>query len=138
MQKLPSRAAVATFSVALTVIGAMLPAESYARIKGPVGDTFSAGCLQLQNAADALRAEYKTASMARREEILQKLRNIGSDWIAIGCRAVFGSIALTVRPPVQTGYVVPQSLSEQSTADAGGGAPSGGPAAPAANVVVIY
>src|SRR5690606_39959058 len=66
------------------------------RINAPALDSFSAGCLQLQNDADRLIAEYKSASMARREAILQQLRNIGSDWINIGCKAVFGSIALTL------------------------------------------
>lgn len=85
-----------------------LPQTAFARINGPVADSFSAGCLMLQNKADALRAEYanENTTNARREEILSELRNTGQTWIQIGCRAVFGSISIRVAnyvPLVDTG-----------------------------------
>lgn len=85
-----------------------LPQTAFARINGPVADSFSAGCLLLQNKADALRAEYANPNTtdARREDILTELRNTGQTWIQIGCRAVFGSIAIRVAnyvPLVDTG-----------------------------------
>lgn len=76
-----------------------LSTQAEARVKGPALDSFTAGCLSLQNDSDGLIAEYKNASMARREEILAKLRNIGQTWIDIGCKAVFGDISLLVLTP---------------------------------------
>ena len=90
------------------IVTLALPQTAYARINGPVADSFSAGCLMLQNKADALRAEYANANTtnARREEILAELRNTGQTWIQIGCRAVFSSISIRVAnyvPLVDTG-----------------------------------
>jgi hypothetical protein len=76
-----------------------LSEPAFARIKGPALDSFSAGCLALQTAGDQLIAEYKNASNARREEILQQLRNNGRTWREIGCQAVFGDISRLVLTP---------------------------------------
>ena len=78
------------------IVTLALPQTAYARINGPVADSFSAGCLLLQNKADALRAEYADPNTtdARRDEILSELRNTGQTWIQIGCRSVFGSISI--------------------------------------------
>jgi hypothetical protein len=84
---------------AVLLAGLGLGTEAQARVKGPVFDSFSAGCLSLQTESDGLVAEYKNASEARREEILAKLRNIGQTWIDIGCKAVFGDISLMVLTP---------------------------------------
>lgn len=96
---LTSRKFAAALLTTMMVFPVLAPAEAQARINGPVLDSFSAGCLMLQNKGDALIAEYKNATNARREEILQELRNNGRDWINIGCRAVFGDISRMVILP---------------------------------------
>lgn len=129
---LKSQKFVVPLLAALLVLPVLAPVEAQARINGPALDSFSAGCLLLQNDADRLIAEYKNASMARREEILQQLRNIGSDWINIGCKAVFGSIALTLPDQVpnldiaggNAGALPPMSLSDGSNTDSGATAPT--------------
>ncbi len=90
--------AAALLALALFAGASTAATPASARVNGPVFDTFSAGCLSLQNDADSLIGEYKNATPARREEIIGQLRNIGSTWNQIGCKAVFGSIALTVKP----------------------------------------
>jgi hypothetical protein len=102
-------------------LGVAVPAE--ARVNGPRLDSLSIGCGALQDEADRLIAEYKNASNARREEILARLRNIGSDWHAI-CKGVFGSISLTVGPVVHHNLAV---AGELELADGGSG---GGPMQP--------
>jgi hypothetical protein len=107
------------------IVTLALPQTAYARINGPVADSFSAGCLLLQNKADALRAEYADPNTtdARRDEILTELRNTGQTWIQIGCRAVFGSISIrTVNyvPLVDTG-TPHHDLAVAAPAGTGGG-----------------
>ena len=96
LRALTSRKFAAALLTATMVLPVLAPVEAQARINGPVLDSFSAGCLMLQNKSDALIAEYKNATNARREEILQELRNNGRDWINLGCRAVFGDISRMV------------------------------------------
>ena len=92
------RSTAAAIVIALISISTLAPGPAFARISGPVGDTFSAGCLTLQNKGDALIAEYKNASNERREQILAELRSNGTTWRQIGCQAVFGDISRIVLP----------------------------------------
>ena len=92
------RSTAAAMAIALISISTLAPSPALARINGPVGDTFSAGCLTLQNKGDALIAEYKNASNERREQILAELRSNGTTWRQIGCQAVFGDISRIVLP----------------------------------------
>ncbi len=123
------RFAAAAIAIALIPTAALLPSVAYARINGPVGDTFSAGCLMLQNKGDALIAEYKNATNARREEILQELRNNGRDWINIGCRAVFGDISRMVILPKHNFDVGGRNMSPPASLSDGNSDPGPGPAA---------
>jgi hypothetical protein len=63
---------IAVASLALVTVAS---SPALARIKGPVLDSLSFQCLQLQNKSDALIAEYKNATNARREEILTGVRS---------------------------------------------------------------
>jgi hypothetical protein len=84
----------------VVVIGVGVVAPAAAERVPPGGDSFQQGCRAIQDYTDGLIAEYKTASDARREEILAELRNWGMTWIQIGCRAVFGDIsARIILPP---------------------------------------
>ena len=91
-------AAAALLTLALFAGASTAVTPAAARVNGPVFDSFSAGCLSLQNDSDSLVGEYKNATPARREEIIGQLRNIGSTWNQIGCKAVFGSISMIVKP----------------------------------------
>jgi hypothetical protein len=90
---------IAVASLALVTVAS---SPALARIKGPVLDSLSFQCLQLQNKSDALIAEYKNATNARREEILTELRNNGRVWREIGCQAVYGNIAMIRLPESHT------------------------------------
>lgn len=117
----------------VAIAAVALPQAAFARINGPVADSFSAGCLLLQNKADALRAEYANPNTtdARREDILAELRNTGQTWIQIGCRAVFGSISIREAnyvPLVDTGTPHHDlALAPPSTPPGNPGVPAGTP-----------
>ena len=95
----PALLALTLFAGAST---AVTPAS--ARVKGPVGDSFSAGCLVLQNQYDDLLSEYKNATPARSLEIINEMRNANTTWNQIGCGAVFGNIAYRVAPEVTSHF----------------------------------
>lgn len=104
---------------------ALSPVQAYARINGAVFDSFSLECLALQNKGDRLRAEYRNASNARREEILAELRSNGMTWIQIGCRGVFGDISKhVVLPQGDVTDVGGMSLSGPSDGGGSSGAPA--------------
>ena len=79
---------------AVLVVGLLCVSPANARINGPRLDSVSVGCGQLQDEADGLRAEYKNprTSAARRDQILDRLRNIGRNWNDL-CRSKFGDMA---------------------------------------------
>ncbi len=113
-----------------TATASLGTAPAMARIKKPGLDSLSQECFRVQNESDKLRAEYKDATNARREDILTELRKLGSYWIAAGCRDLFGSIAkFEVRgndyraPP-------PTSLSSDGDSGGGGSTTSGGSSPP--------
>ena len=62
---MPSKTSLLVLSV-VAIVTIALHQTAFARINGPVGDTFSAGCLSLQNKADALRAEYANPNTTNR------------------------------------------------------------------------
>jgi hypothetical protein len=106
--------AIATTSFATT--------PAMARIKKPGLDSLSQECFRVQTESDKLVAEYKDASNARREQILVELRELGSYWIAAGCKALFGDISKLQRRPLND-YRVPESLVDGA---GGSDAPLGG------------
>ncbi len=75
------------------IFASSLPLAAEARINGPRITSIDFACGAIQDEIDQLRAEYASLSPydSRREEILTRLRNLGSDWNSAGCRAVFGS-----------------------------------------------
>jgi len=86
----PVGLSVTTSGVALTDVSA------HARAKVVGLDSHAIACRTLQQHGDALIAEYRNATPARREAIIAELRNNGRDWIAIGCKERFGSISLKI------------------------------------------
>jgi len=87
----PVGLSVTTSGVALTDVSA------HAKAKKVVGmDSHAIACRMLQNHGDALIAELKNATPARREAIFAELRNNGRNWIEIGCKERFGSISLKI------------------------------------------
>ena len=85
-----------TALIAAALFAAFAPA-AHARVTGPRITSIDFACGAIQDESDRLRAEYATLSPydPRREEILQRLRNLGSDWNAAGCRAIFGGMTRT-------------------------------------------
>jgi hypothetical protein len=94
-----SRSAMTVAVCASLVLGSLgLASSAEARVNGPRLDSLSAGCGQLQDESDALRAEYKDSNTtnARRDEILARLRVIGGHWNDV-CRGTFGDMAYFVK-----------------------------------------
>lgn len=89
-----NRSRIALIAVVLLVATAPV---AQARITGPRVTSVDHACGAIQDEGDRLRDEYRRLSPydPRREEILQRLRNLGSDWNAAGCRAAFGGMART-------------------------------------------
>lgn len=85
-----------TALIAVALFAALAPA-AHARINGPRITSTDVACGAIQDEGDRLRAEYAGLSPydPRREEILQRLRNLGADWNAAGCRAAYGGMART-------------------------------------------
>lgn len=81
------------------------------------GDSAQRGCRMLQDRVIDLIAQYGSASPAEQELLLGQLRNLGSDWIAIGCRYAFGSI-VKVAPGMLGG--VPGFVGADLSPDTGG------------------
>jgi len=83
-----------TALLAIALFAALTPA-AHARINGPRITSTDYACGAIQDEGDRLRREYATLSAydPRREEILQRLRNLGADWNAAGCRAAYGGMA---------------------------------------------
>jgi hypothetical protein len=65
------------------------------------GDGLAVGCRYLRDQVAGLLAEYKAdaTTEARRQEIIGQLRNIGSDWVSVGCQAAFGDLTFTLQQP---------------------------------------
>lgn len=99
-----ARIATTLAGIGLTAPMFAFPTPALADRVGPGLDGMSIQCRGMQGQADGLIAEYGDPSTSndRRGEILTELREIGSDWIAIGCRAAFGNIEI-VLPPVNRG-----------------------------------
>jgi hypothetical protein len=97
-----AKAATTLTGVGLAAVVLASGAPALARPVGPGLDSMSVQCRAMQTQVGQLIGEYgdPSTSNARRGDILTQLREIGSDWIAIGCKAAFGSIAI-VLPPVR-------------------------------------
>jgi hypothetical protein len=103
-----------TSAVALgLVLGvvAFTPGGVDAKPVPPGGDSHQIQCRSLQNEANDLIAEYgnESTSNARREAIISRLRNIGSDWVAIKCKARYGNIVREM-PDVLSPHLNNQSI----------------------------
>ena len=111
------RTALAAFALAVLVAAGGAD-QAAARERVPLGDdSHQQGCRMLQDRALELLEEYKDPNLspAQREAVLAELRNVGSDWIAIGCKSRYGNIlreALPgaplddLAPPIDGGIVV--------------------------------
>jgi hypothetical protein len=132
----PKTATTLSFTATIVLLAVMPSSEAFARIRGPIGDTLSIECLNLQNKGDALISEYKNATPTRREDIILELRANGRKWIEIGCRAVFGNISKMGASPDRKEYQVPQSLTEGS--NSGSPANSGPASAPKTETIFLY
>jgi hypothetical protein len=116
-----------------------LTTEAFARIKGPALDSASIECLRLQNRADYLIAQYKDAPNDQRDAILQEARNVGRDWIAVGCQAAYGNITMVVLTPhglrngitIDRLVVLPDAPAGQTTHK-----PSAMPTTPTSGIVI--
>ena len=95
----PLHATVRFGSVALVLLTVALASPSQARMKNPELNSLGAACWDLQTQNDKLIAEYKNASNARREELLQQIRNNGRTWRQIGCQGAYGDISMLVLTP---------------------------------------
>lgn len=74
-----------------------------ARVPIDSHDSLSIQCQSIRDQADGLLAEYKKdgTSSARLKEIIGELQTLGSDWNAIGCRAMYGDVTIIVVPELR-------------------------------------
>ncbi len=93
-------AAAALLALALFAGASTAATPASARMKGPVFDSFSAACLDIQNTTDALIAEYNNPNTtpARRSQIGDERIANARLWVQIGCFGVFGPIVRVSLP----------------------------------------
>lgn len=91
-------------------------AGSVSRVSADVprgGDSLQRGCYSLEQRAQNLVAEYGAEGTTdqRKQEIVHELKQIGSDWNAVGCRSRYGDIAYKLSLPVDP-YAEPGNVSD--------------------------